>query len=152
MAQATFYTLDDITDEQANTFVCSLVYGLMQQRQRILLLCETQAQAEDLDELLWQQPTQAFIPHNLLGEGPAQGTPVLIAWLPLEQPVGHRTAVINLSHAPIADALKYRSLIELVPVETQARQRAREHYKFYRQQGMQLQNLVARLNVEGHHG
>jgi len=152
VAQATFYTLDEITDERANEFVCSLVYGLMQQRQRVLLLCETQAQAEALDELLWQQPTQAFIPHNLVGEGPEQGTPVLIAWLPLPQNVGHRTAVLNISQTPIANATKYRSLIELVPVEEHARQRAREHYKLYRQQGMQMQNLVARLNVEGHHG
>jgi len=149
---ATFYTLDEITDERANDFVCSLVYGLMQQRQRVLLLCETQEQAETLDELLWQQLTQAFIPHNLVGEGPEQGTPVLIAWLPVPQNVGHRTAVINVRNAPITNAAKYRTLIELVPVEATARQTAREHYKFYRQQGMQMQNLVARLNVEGHHG
>ncbi len=152
MSQATFYTLDEITDERANEFVCSLIYGLMQQRQRVLLLCATQAQAEAFDELLWQQPTQAFIPHNLVGEGPEQGTPVLIAWLPLPQNIGHRTAVINVSQAPVTNAAKYRTLIELVPVEPKARQNAREHYKLYRQQGMQMQNLVARLNVEGHHG
>lgn len=152
MSQATFYTLDEITDERANEFVCSLAYGLMQQRQRVLLFCSTQEQAEALDELMWQQPTQAFIPHNLVGEGPAQGTPVLIAWLPLPQNIGHRTAVINLSQEPVATATKFRTLIELVPVEPAARQKAREHYKLYRQQGLQMQNLVARLNVEGHHG
>lgn len=143
--QARFYTLDEITDEQTNAFVCSLVHELLQERQRILIVCEQQAQAEALDELLWQLPVDAFVPHNLMGEGPTQGTPVLLTWLPLPEQVGQRTAVINLSQTPIQQAQKFRLLIELVPVATAARQRAREHYKLYRQQGMQMQNLMARL-------
>ncbi|RUO39318.1 DNA polymerase III subunit chi [Aliidiomarina taiwanensis] len=152
MAVARFYTLDEVTDKGADSFVCSLVYELTQQRQRVLLLCANQEQAEQYDELLWAMPTDAFIPHNLVGEGPEKGTPVLIAWLPLTAPLGHYPTVVNLTQAAIPAEVKFRTLIELVPVAAEQRQRAREHYKLYRQQGLQMQNLVARINVEGHHG
>ncbi|MCC5854650.1 MAG: DNA polymerase III subunit chi [Idiomarina sp.] len=152
MAQVTFYTLDAVTDERLAEFIAEMTCAYMRERQRILILCADQAQAEQIDEQLWQLPANAFIPHNLVGEGPPQGTPVLIAWTPLTTQTGHRTVLINLSQDVPEQAQKYRTVIETVPVADAAREAARARYRVYRQLGMTLQTLPASLNVEGHHG
>lgn len=152
MSHATFYTLDSIGDAQLPVFVCQLTTQFMRQSQRVLLLCKDQTQAEQYDEWLWQQPAEAFVPHNLAGEGPQQGTAVLLAWLPLSQPTGHRSVVINLTGAALEQPTRYRRVIEFVPIEDDARATARDIYRIYRQQGLKLENLMAAVNVEGHHG
>jgi|SRR5690554_1573107 len=152
MSHVTFYTLDTIGDERLPMLVCDLTTQLMRSSQRVLLLCKDQQQAEQYDELLWQQPASAFVPHNLVGEGPTQGTAVLLAWLPLSGNTGHRSVVINLTGEALEQAVRFRRVIEFVPVAENARAQAREIYRTYRQQGHQLENLVAALTVEGHHG
>ncbi len=48
----------------------------MAQWKRVLVACETQQQAEKIDEALWQRDPHQFVPHNLAGEGPRYGAPV----------------------------------------------------------------------------
>lgn len=157
MTQVHFYTLDQISDEKKHLFVCQLTHQFMQQKQPVLVLCQTQAEAEQLDELLWQQPPEAFIPHNLQGEGPHYGTPVVLAWPTNEQDpwraYGRRSVAINLSATVIAQAHTFTHIVELVPVEPTARAEIRERYKHYRQLGLNLTNQAAQLTFnEGSHG
>ncbi|WP_165831941.1 MULTISPECIES: DNA polymerase III subunit chi [Gammaproteobacteria] len=156
MAQATFYTLDTIGDEAKERFVAQLIHSKVSQRQRVLVLAESQEQAEQYDEILWQLPSDHFVPHNLIGEGPSQGTPAIIAWGEIPQNISHRHVVINLSGKPLQPPFRIQQIIELVPVHKEQREKARDNYRHYRQQQCNLANVVAVLEpdteTEGNHG
>lgn len=147
MAQVTFYTLDQIGDESKEAFVAELIHQQVSQRLRVLLLTKDQNQAELYDELLWQLPSEHFVPHNLIGEGPANGTPAIIAWSELPAQLPHRHVLINLSGTPISPPFKIKHIIELVPVATEQREQARTSYRHYRQHQCSLANLVATLET-----
>lgn len=76
MSNVTFYLLDetDDTHQQPAHFAlaCLLATRSYRHKQKCLVYCQDQSQAEQFDELLWQLPNDAFVPHNLAGEGPVR--------------------------------------------------------------------------------
>lgn len=150
MAQGRFYILDQLDDKQLLQFVCQLVCEQYRQGMRIAVMASDQAQAEALDELLWQLPADAFIAHNLLGEGPPTGTPVMISWPQQQQAFqGHRQCLINLAFEVPEQAQRSRLAIDFVPTEESARAQARERYKQYRQLGFTLNTEQAGFTTTG---
>ncbi|AWL13153.1 DNA-directed DNA polymerase [Saliniradius amylolyticus] len=144
MPRVCFYLLDEQgqKDEPASyALACHLAARSYSQRQPCLILCATQAQAEILDELLWQRPAERFIPHNLQGEGPKKGTPVEITWQLAESP--RQPVLINLSSSIPDNLNRFRQIYDFVPVEDELKQRARERYKAYRSAGCQLDTQPA---------
>jgi DNA polymerase III subunit chi len=153
MAEVIFYLLEQerLDDKPApHALACQLAARLYRAKQGCMILCETQQQAEQMDELLWQLPAEAFVPHNLSGEGPPRGTPVQINWqLPqrFSQPV-----VINLQqHCPALPG-SVRQIYDFVPAEDTQKQQARERYKHYRAAGHQLDTRPASSLDESQNG
>lgn len=136
MAQATFYLLDTIGDGKLLPFVCQQVRQYFRQGQRVLVHAADQAQAEALDELLWQLPADAFVPHNLTTEG-GYGSPVELSWQG-QISKGPRQVLVNLSQdVPIA-AKQAQWITDFVPQQEQLRAQARERFKQYRQFGINI--------------
>ncbi len=133
MTQVTFYQLQD---DDLTAAATQLIIDQYRARQQVLVVCADQAQAEHWDEHLWQQPTDAFIPHNLRGEGPPNGAPVSIVWPPVSE---SRAVVVNLSSTTLAVNNRTRQVIEFVPTDETGKQAARERYKNYQRAGCQLQ-------------
>nr|WP_194362663.1 DNA polymerase III subunit chi [Neptunicella marina] len=129
---------------------CQLATDCYRQRQRCVILTGSKADAEAIDDLLWQQPVDAFVPHNLAGEGPANGAPVEINWQ--QANVNNRAVLINLSNNMPDYAQRFRQIYDFVPAEEQAKQQARERYKHYRAAGHQLATTPAKFNHETHNG
>ncbi|CUS48518.1 MAG: DNA polymerase III chi subunit HolC [Idiomarinaceae bacterium HL-53] len=152
MAKVTFYTLDEIGDDAKDQFIAQLIHQWVSQRLRVLVVANDQEQAEHYDEVLWQLPSDRFIPHNLVGEGPAQGTPVILAWQEVPTNCGHRHIILNLTAQPLPTPFRAQQIAELVPLDETLRTQAREHYRYYRQQQCQMNNVVARIETEGNHG
>lgn len=144
MSKVTFYLLDKETDEASNkpaqlALACQLAANSYRNKQRCLVFCETQALAEQFDELLWQLPTDSFVPHNLAGEGPPGGAPVEICWQAPTQ--FNRAILINLA-AGIADFhQRFSQVYDFVPAGDADKQQARQRYKQYRGAGNQLDTL-----------
>ena len=116
------------------------------QRKKTSILCSTKAQAEDFDELVWQFPSDKFIPHNLYGEGPDMGTPVEVIWQSAYQSMTklrNTALVINLSQLYIENIGQIRHIIDFVPVQDEEKEKARERYKRYKQAGCQLEYKTA---------
>jgi len=153
MAQVCFYLLEqEQVAGQVATLVaaCQLAADCFSNKQKISILCEDKKQAEAIDELLWQLPVTRFIPHNLNGEGPNNGTPVEICW---QQASSYNRAVlINLQQAMPDTASQFRQVYDFVPAEEQQKQQARERYKHYRAAGFQLQTQPAQALIEKHDG
>ncbi|MCC2617318.1 DNA polymerase III subunit chi [Aestuariibacter halophilus] len=153
MPNITFYLHDqgEPSDVPAHWLTaCHVAAELSSKRQWCLVLCESQQQAEAVDELLWQFPAERFVAHNLSGEGPAKGAPVEIAWQAPARP--NRHTLINLSGQIPADVERYRQLIDFVPADEAAKQSARERYKAFRAAGYSLETQPASSITEKQHG
>lgn len=120
---------------------CELAAMQFRRGLRAYLYCESKTHAEAVDELLWQRPADAFVPHNLAGEGPPNGAPIEIIWQAPDR--ANRPICINLhSHYP-GFAQQCRQVFDFVPAEEGLKQQARERYKHYRAAGFQLDTQPA---------
>ena len=140
MKAATFYLLPDTdqsTEDELFTLVCQLATDRYRRGQSLFVCVETQQQAWQLDEMLWQQDPDSFVPHNLAGEGPRGGAPVEIAW-PAKRNSSPRDILISL-RVNFADfATAFTEVIDFVPYEDSLKQLAPERYKASRMAGFNL--------------
>lgn len=145
MAKVSFYLLDEkatssVYSDQLS-LACLLSARCYQQKQKCLVWCQDQQQAEQFDELLWQLPSKRFVPHNLAGEGPVGGAPVEIHWgKPASIP---RNVLINLAEHIPENHARFSQIYDFVPVGENLKLLARERYKHYRAAGHQLDTLAA---------
>lgn len=141
-SRAIFYVLDGLDESQQLQFFCRQITERWREFRSVRVFCASQQQAEQLDEALWQQPADAFVPHNLCGEGPPQGAPVELCWPEATMPQRRVAAVVNFMDdiAPTAGA---RLIIDRVPTADAERQQARERYKAYRAQQIELSTQPA---------
>ncbi|KZN46734.1 DNA polymerase III subunit chi [Pseudoalteromonas luteoviolacea] len=103
--------------------------------QRVFIYVDNVEDAHAIDEYLWQFDAESFVPHNLQGEGPKGGAPVEIGQMP---PVGRRTTLINLAtHIPDF-VRRFEQVYDFVPVESHAKQAARERFKQLRAIGANI--------------
>ncbi|TKB53055.1 DNA polymerase III subunit chi [Ferrimonas aestuarii] len=134
MAIATFYLL---TDDRQQQLACWLASECYRKGQQLYLHCEDEAQAHQVDELLWQFDPERFVPHNLVGEGPRGGAPVEIGY-GNQSSSKKRLVLINLAAKVPNFAVNFGQIFDFVPVATEAKTVARERYRAYRQLGIEL--------------
>jgi len=107
-----------------------------QQGDRVCVLCDTEEQALELDDLLWNFTPEAFIPHSI----------AKAATTPCSDPVGillyppaavDWDTVIVLSSALPEDADQYRRLALVAHNDPAVLNQARGHYKQLRSLGIE---------------
>ncbi|PSJ46657.1 DNA polymerase III subunit chi [Zobellella endophytica] len=146
MNQGCFYLLPDHAGPDApEQLACRLATDAYRQGLGVFIHTRDQAQAEALDELLWQQSPDSFVAHNLQGEGPRQGAPVVIGW---QAPHQGRPLLINLAPQAPAFARRFNRLLDFVPPDEAGKQLARERFKAYRQAGVELTTAPAPSQTE----
>ena len=140
MSQVTFYLMSQPDDADASAverLACQLAADGWSAG-HLYLLCEDEAQALRLDELLWQLPPDRFVPHQLQGE--SGQAPVEIG----HQPPRRRYAcLINLARQTPLFAGHFAQVVDFVPTDETQKQQARERYKHYRAAGFTLQTQAA---------
>ncbi|GJH42796.1 DNA polymerase III subunit chi [Pasteurella canis] len=132
---AQFYLLN--TDAQAEKIACDLAASAWRLGKRVLIACETEQQALDIDEALWAREPDEFVPHNLSGEMTTYATPIEISWKG-KRNAQRRDLLINLQVAVPDYIGSFNQLIDFVPVEEHLKVLARERYKQLRQLGWTL--------------
>jgi DNA polymerase-3 subunit chi len=143
--QTTFYVLKPSSEPEKATdpdalpahfdLGCQLAAKLFRDGKRVFMFAESEEHAHMLDEYLWAFDADAFVPHNLAGEGPRNGAPVEISYMP---PTNHRQVMINFATLVPGCFNQFNQVIDFVPADTQGKQDARERYKYYRQCGCEL--------------
>jgi DNA polymerase-3 subunit chi len=114
---------------------CELVRKAHEANLPVLVLARDTAQAEELDDLLWDMGEDAYIPHQIAGrDDEDEVTPVLIVEPHIDMPM--RPLVINLRDAPVAGG--FDRVLEVVPADESARGPLRERWKHYKAQGLEL--------------
>ncbi|MGO1297601.1 MAG: DNA polymerase III subunit chi [Vibrio sp.] len=144
MATATFYIVNADSPQASaagfEEYVLFLIRHFVKQGAKVYLQCHDKSHAEQFAEHLWQADPDEFIGHNLVGEGPRYGTHVEIGH-PGVRASFNRQLVINLADNQTTFAQNLTEVIDFVPSEENAKQRARARYKHYRQAGYQLQTI-----------
>jgi len=115
--------------------VCELVRKAYAAELWILVLARDIAQAEELDDLLWDMGEDAYLPHQIAGQGEEDElTPILIAEPAFNAPL--RPLVINLRDTPVTGDIE--RVLEVVPAAPAARAPLRERWKHYQAAGFTL--------------
>ena len=115
--------------------VCELARKAHDAGQWTLVLARDQAQAEQLDDLLWDMGEDAYIPHQIAGADiEEEEAAVLIAPPGIDAPL--RPLVINLRDAAVDGA--FERVLEVVPADESARGPLRERWKQYQARGFEL--------------
>ena len=141
MTQIDFYT--NVTDKLGTA--CRIVakaYGL---KHRVVVYCADAESAQKIDRLLWTTPATGFVPHCAASSPLAALTPVIIEHDGAE-PL-HDELLLNLRNEWPAFFSRFERLIEIVSVDDEDRQHARERYKFYRDRGYEIRTHDLRTTV-----
>lgn len=113
-----------------------LVGKAWEKKQTVWIRVENEPMANHLDTLLWTHPPGGFVPHCRADHELAGETPVLIdAWN--REPVSHQL-LINLCPDLPEYFSRFERLIEIVGLEDEDRQKARDRFVYYRDRGFDL--------------
>ncbi|HHW7507447.1 TPA: DNA polymerase III subunit chi [Mannheimia haemolytica] len=143
MKQVQFYLLsqaDSVELSAAEMQACELAAQAWRLGKRVLIVCETEQQAHNIDEALWARDPDSFVPHNLSGEITTYPTPIEISWKG-KRNAQRRDLLISLQTELPEFIGSFTQIIDFVPVEETAKAQARERYKQYRQLGWQLETI-----------
>ena len=115
--------------------VCELARKAHDAGMWTLVLARDAAQAEALDDLLWDMGDDVFIPHQVAGmDVDEEEAAVLIA--PPEADAPLRPLVINLRDAAVEGS--FERVLEVVPADESARGPLRQRWKQYQARGLEL--------------
>ncbi|HDR1815257.1 TPA: DNA polymerase III subunit chi [Pasteurella multocida] len=132
---AQFYLLSE--QAQIEKMACDFAASAWRLGKRVLIACETEQQALDIDEALWAREADEFVPHNLSGEVTTYATPIEVSWKG-KRNAQRRDLLINLQTEVPDYVSSFTQVIDFVPVEEHLKVLARERYKQLRQLGWQL--------------
>lgn len=132
MSKVDFYLIDAPRfREQPLLLVCELARKAFAAELPTLIYCQSQAQAEELDALLWEFDEDSFLPHQICGDADDDVTAILLVPPELEAPM--RKLVINLRDQVVgANAEMIKEVVAADPAE---RTGSRERWKAYQARG-----------------
>jgi DNA polymerase-3 subunit chi len=136
MARADFYLIAKPRFlEKPLLLVCELARKANDSGQPLLILANSAAQAELLDEMLWEFDPDAYIPHQVAGYDEDDDlAPVLIVSPEFEAPM--RALVLNLRNEAVPGG--FERVLEVVPADASAREPLRQRWKDYAARGLEV--------------
>jgi DNA polymerase-3 subunit chi len=126
-----FYVMQEET-LSTEALACRLALMAWQQGHRIMVLAETDAAIDRLDDLMWEHPQGRFLPHVKKSRGLA---PVLLGHLE-QLEVDDADVVINLTSRAVPEPQRFQRLLELVPASGEQREASRAKFREYRRLGL----------------
>ena len=130
MTKIDFY---QISDEEI-TFTCRLINQVYRSGHQIYVHTMDLEHARAIDDHLWIFREDSFIPHAL--QDTSIDAPIKIGCD--QEPLDHQDVLINLSGEVPYFFSRFDRVAEVVPVEEDRRQAARDNYSFYKQRGYVL--------------
>ena len=131
MTRIDFYILPDVDEVARHRFTCRLAHKAATSGKRVHIRTSESA-VGDLDGLLWEYPTQHFLPHARLAD--AGGEPVTVG--SEDEEPGHDEVLINLGPGIPGFFNRFERVSEVVLANQRAA--GREQYRRYREGGYPL--------------
>lgn len=136
MPRADFYIIPE--PSLSPRFVCQLAGKVREEGYDLYLHAASKDAALTLNDLLWTFRDISFLPHALVDEAEALDCPIVIGWEGAEGPP--RQVLLNASGALPKSIAGYERIIDAAPADPEARDLARQRYKHYRDQGLEVRH------------
>ena len=131
MTRIDFYILSDVDDLAKRRFACRLAQRALQAGQRVHVRAAA-ADADDIDELMWDYPPDGFLPHAPVAE--MEMEPITIGTA--QQQPNETQVLINLAPDIPAFFTDFKRVSEVVLASE--RSAGRDKYRRYRERGYPL--------------
>lgn len=132
MTEVDFYT--HVSDR--SQVACVLAAKAVERGLRVLIHTPDAEATGAMERLLWTYQPLSFVPHCRGDHRLAPVTPVVIDHLP--ENIDRDDVLINLHPETPRFFSRFHRLVEIVGLEGEDRQAARERYKFYRDRGYEI--------------
>lgn len=136
MTKVDFYILKDNSTLNRETLACRLTEKAYQQQHHIYVHTDSQQDAQRLDDLMWTFNQGSFLPHEIIVADTSSATPIKIGFG--ETTLDEYDVLINLGNEIPKHFSRFTRVAELVDADEQARNQARERFRFYRDRGYPL--------------
>jgi DNA polymerase-3 subunit chi len=127
-----FYILESAAAKDRFTFACRLTEKAYLRDLRVVIVNDTLADAQALDDLLWTFNENSFVPHQVCLEKTAadSAAPVQLTVDPAALPAAD--LLVNLS-ARVPEAFeRFARIAEIIDADEERRRLGRERFKYYR--------------------
>ena len=126
-----FYVLKSTSARQRWAFACRLTEKAYLKDLKIVIVSDTLADAQALDELLWTFNDRSFIPHKVcLDENSVD--PATAVHLTVETVLPTADLLVNLAQRLPTEFQRYSRIAEVIDGDVERRRLGRERFKVYR--------------------
>ncbi|HMH30553.1 MAG TPA: DNA polymerase III subunit chi [Steroidobacteraceae bacterium] len=126
-----FYVLKSAAARQRWAFVCRLTEKAYLKDLKIVIVSDTLADAQALDELLWTFNDRSFIPHKVCLDEQSVD-PATAVHLTVETALPTADLLVNLAQRLPAQFQRYARIAEVIDADEERRRLGRERFKAYR--------------------
>jgi DNA polymerase III subunit chi len=131
MTQIDFHILQDSSVTARWLYTCRFIEKVERLGHSILVVVDTQEEAQELDDLLWSFKPESFIAHQIIGGDEEAKVEITFTANAGE----HHDVLINLSSQIPEYFSRFARTVEIVIQAPTILENTREHYKFYKQRG-----------------
>jgi DNA polymerase III subunit chi len=127
-----FYVLKSAANKQRWSFACRLIEKAYLRDLKIVVVNDTEAEAKELDDLLWTFNERSFLPHKVsLDEASIDPkTPIHLVIGGSGAPAAD--LLVNLAPRLPAELQQYHRIAEIIDADDDRRRLGRERFKSYR--------------------
>jgi DNA polymerase-3 subunit chi len=126
-----FYVLKSAAARQRWAFACRLTEKAYLKDLKIVIVSDTLADAQALDELLWTFNDRSFIPHKVCLDEQSMD-PATAVHLTVETALPSADLLVNLAQRLPAQFQRYARIAEVIDADEERRRLGRERFKAYR--------------------
>jgi DNA polymerase-3 subunit chi len=130
-----FYVMQTSDPGQRLRVAARLADKAFQRGHRIFINATDEAQASELNELLWSFRPASFLPHGLHGQEHSET--IAIGWG--QEPNNHNDLLINLQLEIPSFFSRFARVAEVVTQEPDSLAALRKSWTFYKERGYQLE-------------
>ena len=130
-----FYVVQTSDSGQRLRVAARLADKAFQRGHRIFIHATDEAQASELNELLWSFRPASFLPHGLHGQKHSET--IAIGWG--QEPNNHNDLLINLQLEIPSFFSRFARVAEVVTQEPDSLAALRKSWTFYKERGYQLE-------------
>lgn len=132
-----FYVLEaDATDGRLR-LACKIIDRAYRSGHTAYLWARDDHETNLLDDLLWTFSQNSFVPHSRNNHNSDLTTPVHIGHHPPQS--GSAEVVVSVADRPVEDYSNFLRIAEVVGFGEAEKQSGRSRFKFYRNQGLELE-------------
>ena len=127
-----FYVLKSSTTQQRCLVACRLTEKAYLRALQVVIVSDSQAQAQALDDLLWTFNERAFIPHAIYCDAGAADPEVGVHLTWNEATAPPADLLVNLAPRLPQQLSRYARIAEIIDADEDCRRLGRERFKAYR--------------------